>query len=89
MLFNFLDMMFHILGDPEEDFGSKGKSKRAEKKWCEETSVLTFLWPHKLPPGPRGWIFHYRLVTIVQPLPPVPEFIEEPSRPSLLPSLFG
>ena len=25
-LFNFLDMMFHILGDPGEDCGGKGKS---------------------------------------------------------------
>ena len=46
------------------------------------------LAPQASPGSPRMDIL-LPLVTIVQPLPPVPEFIEEPSRPSLLPSLFG
>ena len=57
-LFNFLDMMFHILGDPGEDMWEQGKVLTSGKKWREEKSVLTFLWPHNLPPGPQGWMFH-------------------------------
>ena len=57
MLFNFLDMMFHILGDPEEDFGSKGKSKRAEKNGGKKRPFWLSFGPTSFPRVPEDGYF--------------------------------
>ena len=76
-LFNFLNMM----ETNGEDFGGKGKYKRAKKKWREEKSVLTFLWPHNLPLGPRGWIFHYPWWQSYNPSLPSPSLLRSSLAP--------
>ena len=77
-------MMFHILRDSREDFGGKGKSKRAEKNGAKKSPF----WLSSARGSPRMDV-SLPLEIIVQPLPPFPQFIEQLSHPSLLPSLLG
>ena len=69
--------------------GARESLNERKKKWREGKVRFDFLVAPQSSPGSPRVDISLPLVTIVQPLPPFPEFIEEPSRPSLLPSLFG